>query len=143
MSITAWIILGVVFLVLEVAAPGLISLFFGIAALVVALLTWLFPAFLTPTVQWLLFSVFSVVSLLLLRKTLKKIFVGDKAPSAEIDFDFVGKSATVVEAVQANKPGRVEFRGCSWAAESDEELPVGTTVRICTKENITLFVKRV
>ena len=141
MSVMAWIILGVVFLVLEVAAPGLISIFFGMAALVVALLTGIFHF--SDTVEWLLFSVFSIISLLLLRKTLKKVFVGDKAPSAEIDFDFVGKSATVVEAIQPNKPGRVEFRGCSWTAESDEEIPVGTTVRICTKENITLFVKRV
>jgi len=141
MSVMGWIILGVVFLVLEVAAPGLISIFFGIAALIVALLTWTLK--IPPTVQWLMFSAFSIISLLLLRKTLKKVFVGDKAPSAEIDFDFVGKSATVVEAILPNKPGRVDFRGCSWTAESDEELPVGTTVRICTKENITLFVKRV
>ena len=141
MSVMGWIILGVVFLVLEVAAPGLISIFFGIAALVVALLTWLFAP--TPTVQWLLFSAFSIISLVLLRKTLRKIFVGDKCVSGVVEDEFVGKSATVVEAVQPNRAGRVEFRGCSWTAESDEELPAGATVRICSKNNITLFVKSV
>ena len=136
-----WVFLGIVFLLIEVAAPGLISLFFGIAALVVALITWTLAP--TPTVQWLLFSVFSVLSLVLLRKTLKKIFVGDKNASDDVDNDFVGKSATVAEPILPNQAGRVEFRGCTWMAESDEELPVGMAVRICSKENITLFVKRV
>ena len=141
MSAINWVFLGIVLLLIEVAAPGLISLFFGIAALVVALVTWTLAP--SPTVQWLMFSVFSVLSLVLLRKTLKKIFVGDKNTGSDVDNDFVGKSATVTEPIKPNQTGRVEFRGCTWTAESDEEIPTGMTVRICRKDNITLFVKRV
>ncbi|MCL2104910.1 MAG: NfeD family protein [Kiritimatiellaeota bacterium] len=141
MSAIGWVFLGVVFLVLEVAAPGLISVFFGMAALVVALVTWTLAP--SPTVQWLLFSVFSVLSLFLLRRMLRKTFVGEKSAAENVEDDFVGKSATVVEPVLPSRAGRVEFRGCSWTAESDEEIPTGTTVRICSKANITLFVKRV
>ena len=127
-------------MLIEVALPGLLFLFFGLAALVIALVTWLVPV--PVWAQWMLFSVLSVLSLILLRKTLKKIFVGDKNASASVDDDFAGKSATVVEAISPNRAGRVEFRGCTWTAEADEEIPVGTAVRICSKENITLFVRR-
>jgi membrane protein implicated in regulation of membrane protease activity len=141
MSALSWVFLGVFFLLLEVAMPGLISLFFGIAALVVALVVWIFEP--SITMQWLMFSVFSVLSLVLLRKMFKKIFVGDKNVSGVVTDDFIGKSATVVESILPNQAGRVEFRGSTWSAESDEEIPSGTTVRIYSKDNITLFVKRV
>jgi membrane protein implicated in regulation of membrane protease activity len=131
---------GVALLLIEVALPGLLFLFFGMAALVVALVTWLVAV--PVWAQWILFSVLSVLSLFLLRKTLKKIFVGDKNAAASIDDDVVGKGATVVEAISPNRAGRVEFRGCTRTAESDEEIPVGTAVRICSKENITLVVRR-
>jgi len=141
MSALGWVFCGVALLLLEVAAPGLISLFFGMAALAVALITWLLAP--SPSVQWFLFSVFSILSVLLLRKTLKKIFVGKKDVSDHADDDFVGKTATVVEPILPNRAGRVEFRGCTWTAEADEEIPEGTRVQISSKENITLVVKRV
>ena len=141
MSAINWAFLGVGLLLLEAITPGFVWLFFGLAALVVALLTWCMS--IPVWVQWLLFSVFSVVSLVLLRKALRKIFVGGENTSDDIDDEFVGKRAKVVEAVGPNRPGRVEFKGCSWAAESDEDIPAGATARICSKENITLFVKRV
>ena len=141
MSILNWVFFGVALLLLEVAAPGLISLFFGMAALAVALITWLLAP--SPSVQWFLFSVFSVLSVLLLRKTFKKIFVGKKDVSDHADDDFVGKTATVVEPILPKRAGRVEFRGCTWTAEADEDIPEGSRVQICSKESITLVVKRV
>jgi len=143
MSTLSWVFFGVALLLLEVAAPGLISLFFGMAALAVALITWLLAP--SPSVQWFLFSVFSILSVLLLRKTFKNIFVGKKDASgnAESSDDFVGKTATVVEPILPKRAGRVEFRGCTWTAEADEEIPEGSRVQICSKESITLVVKRV
>jgi len=98
---------------------------------------------LPQTVQWLFFSFFSVVYILLLRQSLKKVFKGNKEVSERLGDDFTGKMAVVVEAVAPNKPGRVEFCGCTWTAESESVLAAGTSVRIRSKKNLTLSVEAV
>jgi len=137
-----WLYLGVALIILEVMTPGLVSLFFGLSALTVALLAWLVPCF-GQGWQWILFSVFSVLYILLLRKSLKRVFNGDKEVSESLNDEFTGKLATVVEKVAPNKPGRVEFLGSTWTAEAEAELPAGAQVRIRGKKNLTLKVEAV
>jgi len=136
-----WLVFGIGLIILEVMTPGLVSLFFGLAALTVALAAWLIP--LSQGVQWLAFSVFSIIYILLLRQSLKKVFNGDKEVSERLGDEFSGKRAVVVEAVAPNRPGRVEFCGCTWTAEADAELAVGSSVRILGKKNLTLSVEAV
>jgi len=136
-----WLILGIGLIVLEVMTPGLVSLFFGLAALTVALLAWLLP--LSPGLQWLIFSVLSVGYILLLRKSVKKVFNGDKEVSERMNDDFTGRLAVVAEAVAPNKPGRVEFNGCNWTAEAEADIPTGRSVRIVGKNNLTLKVEAI
>lgn len=136
-----WLYAGVALIILEVMTPGLVSLFFGLAALTVALIVWLVP--LGQAWQWIIFSVFSVLYILLLRKSLKKVFSGDREVSDSPSDDFSGKLAVVVEAVAPNKPGRVEFCGTNWTAEAEAAFPAGASVRIRSKKNLTLKVEAV
>ncbi len=115
------------------------SLFFGLAALTVALIVWLVP--LGQAWQWIFFSVFSILYVLILRKSMRKVFSGDREVSDNPSDDFSGKLAIVVEAVAPNKPGRVEFCGTTWTAESETAFPAGTSVRILSKKNLTLKVE--
>ncbi len=136
-----WLVLGVGLLILEVMTPGLISLFFGMAALTVALMAWLLP--LSQTLQWLSFSILSVAYILLLRKTLKQVFNGDKEVSEQLNDGFTGRLAVVVDPIAPNRPGRVEFNGSTWTAEAAAEIGKGQSVRICGKKNLTLNVETV
>lgn len=136
-----WLYVGVALIILEVMTPGLVSLFFGLAALTVALIAWLVP--LGQAWQWILFSAFSGLYILLLRKSMKKVFSGDREVSDNPNDDFSGKLAVVVETVAPNKPGRVEFCGTTWTAEAEAELPAGASVRIRNKKNLTLKVEAV
>ena len=136
-----WLILGIVLFILEVTAPGLVSMFFGLSALTVALIVWLCP--LPQGVQWMVFAAFSVIYILLLRNAMKKVFKGKKEVSESMDDSFTGRLAAVVEAVAPNKPGRVAFNGCDWTAEADAEIPAGRSVRILGKKNLTLKVEEV
>ncbi len=136
-----WLILGILLILLEVMTPGLVSLFFGLAALTVALSAWLLP--IPQAGQWLCFSVFSIIYLLLLRQTLKRVFSGKKEVSDNMDDAFTGKLAVVVEPIAPNKPGRVEFCGSDWTAEAHTDVPVGASVRISGKNNLTLKVETV
>jgi len=139
MTPLCWLVLGIGLLILEVMTPGLISLFFGMAALTVALLVWLLP--IPQPLAWLFFSILSVAYILLLRKTLKKVFNGDKEVSNRLNDEFTGRLAVVTDPIAPNKPGRVEFNGCTWTAEASAELQKGQSVRICSKENLTLKVE--
>ena len=137
-----WLYLGVALIILEVMTPGLVSLFFGLSALTVALLAWLVPS-LGQGWQWIAFSIFSILYILLLRKSLKKVFNGDKEVSENLNDEFTGKLAVVAEKIAPNKPGRVEFCGSTWTAEAEAEVPVGASVRILGKKNLTLKVEAV
>ncbi len=133
-----WLILGVVLLFVELATPGFIVMFFGLAALTVALITWLLPV--GQSVAWLLFALLSVGYILALRKLLKKIFLGDKNAPDRLEDSFIGGYAGVTVAIAPDRPGKVEFSGCEWKAESAEEIAAGERVRIVGKKNLTLIV---
>lgn len=137
-----WLYAGVALIILEVMTPGLVSIFFGLSALTVSLLVWLLPS-MGQGMQWLAFSVFSVLYILLLRKALKKVFSGRREISDNPNDEFSGKLAVVAEAIAPNKPGRVEFCGCTWTAEADAAIAAGVSVRILGKKNLTLKVEAV
>lgn len=136
-----WLYAGVALILFEIMTPGLVTLFFGLAALTIALLTWLLPG-ISQVWQWLGFSLLSIVYIGLLRRGLKKIFSGVRRVSDDPADDYTGKTAIVAEAIAPHKPGRVEFGGTTWAAESSQELAPGATVRIAGRRNLTLAVER-
>lgn len=136
-----WLYFGVAMILLEVMTPGgLVSIFFGIAALLVALIAWLLPV-IGSGWQWLLFSVFSVLAIILLRKSLKNVFDGKREVSESQDDTFSGKRAVVTEAIAPNRPGRADFNGTSWVADADAEIAAGASVRIVHRANLTLKVE--
>jgi len=137
-----WLYVGVALILFEVMTPGLVSLFFGLAALTMALTVWLVPS-LAQGWQWIGFSVFSVLYILLLRKSLKKVFSGDREVSDNPRDEYTGKLAVVTDPIAPNKPGRVEFAGTTWTAEAACELAAGAPVRITGKKNLTFTVEAV
>ena len=102
-----WLILGIVLLFVELATPGFVVMFFGMAAITVALLTKLLD--LGQIVPWLIFAILSVVYILLLRKLLKRVFLGDKNAPDRLEDTFIGKHADVAEAVAPGKRVRLSF----------------------------------
>lgn len=137
-----WFLIGLALLVLEFMLPGLVIFFFGVGACVVALVCLLTDISLNT--QLIIFIVSSVLSLLLLRRWLKGIFMGhivSKQDLKENLEEFVGQKAVVKEKIVPKAGGKVEFRGTNWAAEADEEIAEGTVVEIIGKDNITLKVK--
>lgn len=141
MTALYWFYLGIVLIILEVMTPGLVSIFFGLSALVVALITYFVPG--TPEyAQWILFSIFSVLFILLLRKTLKKTFSGTAEVSDGTTDPYSGKRAMVVVRITPSQPGRVEFNGSNWTAESEQEIEINTPVIIKNKKNLTFTVEK-
>lgn len=142
MTAVYWLYAGVALILIEVMTPGLVSLFFGLAALTLALIVWLAPE-LAQGWQWILFSVLSVLYILLLRKSLKSVFSGSREISDNPDDALTGKLAVVTQPIAPNRPGRVELGGTTWNAEAEGELAAGVSVRVAGKKNLTLRVEAV
>ncbi len=137
-----WFLVGLVLLIVEFVMPGLIIAFFGVGAWIVAIICLCIDIPLNA--QLLIFIVTSVLSLLLLRKWLKGIFMGHVVSKQDIKEnleEFIGQRAVVKERIVPNGRGKVEFHGTDWTAEADEEIAEGTAVEIIGKDNITLKVK--
>lgn len=140
--VLAWFIAGIVFFVIELLLPGLILFFFGLGAWCAALAVYLLPMALSS--QLLVFLATSLLSLVLLRAALKKIFLGRvlevDAMETALPDDALG---LVIEDILPPAEGKVKFAGSFWQAAAEQALVRGTIVRIVEKKNLTLKVSPV
>jgi inner membrane protein len=135
-----WFITGLALAALELAAPGLVLIFFAAGAWLVAISCLAYPIGITP--QLILFSVFSVLSLWMLRsKIKKKFFSGKDEPSAELEEEFIGQTATAISAFAAGRKGRVMLRGTEWSAIAEQDIAKGQEVLIVSHKSITFNVR--
>jgi membrane protein implicated in regulation of membrane protease activity len=137
-----WILLGIALLAAEIMTPGgFFVLFFGVAALLVGALasTGLGES---TVLQWLLFSILSVVSLLLFRRPLLERFNAQGARLPEID-TLGGEVATAAEDLAPGTIGKAELRGTTWTVKNvgEQALRAGQRGRVVGKEGLTLFVR--
>lgn len=136
-----WAIVGIGLMLCEFIMPGLILFFFGIGALITALVAWLVPLGIME--QLIIFGVSSLVSLFALRRLIKPIFMGKETDISEEPFSegMAGQEAEVSEAISPEAAGKVMLNGTAWKAESDEMLAVGDNVVITGQKSLTLIVK--
>jgi membrane protein implicated in regulation of membrane protease activity len=137
-----WFLVGLLLLVLELSLPGLIIGFFGIGAWVVAIVCLITDVGFNA--QLMIFIAASVLSLLLLRKWVKGVFLGHAGAKQDLKHnleEFVGQRAVVTQKIVPKVGGKVEFHGSHWEAQADQEIAEGAIVEIVGKDNITFKVK--
>ena len=134
-----WLILLVLFGIVEAATVGLFSIWFtagALAAMIAALLhapLWL---------QIVLFLAVSFVTLLLVRPLAKKFLIPSFQPTNADRI--IGQEAVVTETID-NLQGRglVAVEGTVWTARSEDERPIaaGTVVKVLRIEGVKVFVE--
>jgi len=139
-----WGIVGLVLLSAEMLLGTMDALWFGIAAVVLAVLTWLFPHMPWP-LQLFLFSALSLGALFLWRRH-------DKGTSTDLHIgqsqgDEIGRIGIIIEAVGPRQNGRIRFSqgvmgSREWAAVADEEIEADAEAAIVAIEGNSLRVKR-
>ncbi len=137
-----WAIIGVVLLIMELFVPGLVIFFFGVGALLVAVICLV--ADIHINAQLLIFLITSVVFLLGLRNRLKGVFSGfskSRPSMSQNPPEFLGEKVTVLQAITPMQPGIVEMHGTNWKARAEVAIPAGAVVEIIGSENLTLVVK--
>ena len=140
--LTTWIVAGVVLIALELIAPGMVLVFLGAGALLVALLVWLglIETWVTSITTWFIAS---LGLLLALRGLFQRYMSGDaQSQSTDEDFDAYGETVEVVEATGPDQEGRIRYRGSTWpAACYDQTLQAGTRAQIVCRENLVWIVE--
>ncbi len=136
-----WLYAGLLLMLAEILAPGFVIFFFGLAAMTVGGLRFAFGDAFTLTWQLAAFSVFSVFYLIVLRRYMKKAFLG-KQEVAKTDFDneSAGRIGKVTEAIEPPKTGRVMIGDAEWTASADAAISAGTDVRVVARDNLTMKV---
>ena len=138
-----WMILGALLLGSELLAvdAGFYLVFIGIAAALTGLVE-LTGIGLEPWVQWILFSIISVVLMVLFRKKLYALLRGsgvgyETGPAGEI--------VTVEKAMQPGETGRIAYRGTDWTIVNDSDQPFeqGQRVQISRVDGLTLKLNKI
>jgi len=137
-----WAVLGLLLAVAEILTPGgFFVVFFGLAGLVVAALVaagladalWL---------QVLLFSVFSVASLLLFRNPLLRWMARRVPAGPEVD-TLVGESAVASGTIAPGAMGQAQLRGTVWGARngSPAAIAAGSRCRVVRVEGLVIWIE--
>lgn len=133
-----WVVIMVVFLVVEAAPAGLTCIWFAIGALA-ALIAALFGAPIWLQLVW--FFVVSVVTLYFTRPLVLK-YVNSRSQPTNADM-VIGKEALVTEAIDnVESAGAVAVGGKVWTARSEngEPIEVGSIVTVLRIEGVKLIV---
>ena len=134
-----WVVLMVVFLVVEAACPfHLVSIWFAVGSLVAAIVAalggqlWL---------QILLFVVISCGLLACLWPFVKKV-LNPKRTATNIDAVIGSEGYVTVAVDNLNAEGKIKLNGMEWTARSTDgkKIPVGTLVKVDRIEGVKAIV---
>lgn len=138
MDAIIWLVLMVVFLMIEGGTVAMVSLWFGagaLASLIVALIgaeVWL---------QVLVFFTVSIVLLAALRPLARRYFT-PKLTRTNVD-SIVGTTGTVTVGIDnVTGQGQVKLASMEWTARSTsgDQIPAGTLIRVDRIEGVKVFV---
>ncbi|MCR4710587.1 MAG: NfeD family protein [Clostridiales bacterium] len=134
-----WLIIAIIFIIIEAITVGLTTIWFAAGALVGLLLAF----FKVPVMAQII--IFLIVSLVLLGTT-RKVFVNKlKTGSQKTNVDaLVGEEAVVLEDITPFNTGLVKVKGQNWTAvayDKDATIKAGETVKIKAIEGVKLIVK--
>lgn len=135
-----WLILGVLLIVLEIFAPGVVFLWVGVAAIATGGIAWAFPDL---AVQWqvIIFAALAVVSVLSGRKWLKIHPVETDHPTLNRRGEqYTGRHFTLTDAITSGF-GKIKVDDSIWKV-SGEDMPEGTSVEVTGVDGTVLKVER-
>jgi membrane protein implicated in regulation of membrane protease activity len=137
-----WLIVGLFLLGAEAVTPGgFFLVFFGLSAILVGTLAWI-EAVGSIWMEWLLFSVFSVLFLMLVRPRLVDHFSSRHRSGNTKTPDYLGEAATLLEDLDPGAIAKAELRGTSWTVRSHSSSRIirGTRCRVERIDGLTLWI---
>jgi membrane protein implicated in regulation of membrane protease activity len=137
-----WAVAGLVLVGLEVLTPGgFYLMFLGLGALVVGALVGIGLVD-TVWVQWLSFSVVSIVGMVFFRSPLLRWVKQRSGDGKPVD-NLVGEFAFPTDPIAPGAIGRAEMRGTTWQARNATAAPIaiGTRCRVVQVDGLVVTIQ--
>ncbi|MCP5465286.1 MAG: NfeD family protein [Thermotogae bacterium] len=132
-----WIILGIVFAVVELLTPTFFFFWFSVGSVITAVLSVFVESSIINTFVFLFIS---FVLWLLTRKFTKKIYKHSSDRNT-FEYDLNNREGIVTE-VEENNKYIVKVLGEEWLAVSEEKLIKNDYITVIKKESNILYVKK-
>jgi len=135
-----WVVFGFILLILEMLAPGAIFMWFGVGAILVGGLLFMFPD-MAWELQVFIFALVSLASIFAWKK-LRKDNPEDDTESGTLNQRgkaLIGRQVPLVEAI-VNGIGRVQIDDTFWRVEGPD-LAEAVLVRVVASDGATLRVE--
>jgi membrane protein implicated in regulation of membrane protease activity len=133
-----WLLLGLLLAALELASTGgFYLIFFGVSAMFIGAMSAV--GFGGPLwLQWLVFSVLSVILLLAFRRPILRMMNVETGPVDAL----AGQIAVALEVIAPGDIGRAELRGASWSARNlhASALSRGQRCRVERVDGLLLYL---
>ncbi|PEQ14553.1 hypothetical protein B2G71_02965 [Novosphingobium sp. PC22D] len=134
----AWLAIGLVLAVGEMAIPGVFLIWMAGAAVFVGLLSWVVP--IGIPVQIVLFALISILAVFLGRRYLRDNPIEAADPLMNMRGDrVVGETVVVTQAIEGGS-GRVRLGDSEWLAKG-ADAPPGTRLKVAGHDGVVLVVE--
>jgi membrane protein implicated in regulation of membrane protease activity len=141
MELWIWVVILVATLLIEVETAGtLVSIWFSLGSLIALIVLWLGG---NIVLQFIMFLVISIASLLAIRPLASNYFRGNIVPTNQDRV--IGAQATLIVPITSTSWGQVKVFGSVWSVQSIDKHPIaeGTLVEVVALEGAKLIVKAV
>ncbi|WP_295967229.1 NfeD family protein [uncultured Bartonella sp.] len=138
-----WVVLGFVLLLLELIFPGVFFVWFGLGALLTALVSLLFyhlPWVASWEVEVIFFLIFSIIMVLIGRNFFRRDRETDEPLLNRRTDQIIGKRVVLEEPVQDGK-GRIRVDDTIWRIKGPD-LPEGTEVKVIAFDNGVFTIEK-
>jgi inner membrane protein len=127
-----WAALGIILLAVEMATVTFYVLWFGVAALSVAIAMWVYPG-MSEAAQYTSFAVLSLGSLAIWRLNYKKTSKDTRVGQSQ--GEEIGRVGTVIETASLQQNGKIRFAqglmgSREWTAIADETIEAGSDASV-------------
>ena len=139
MGYVFWLILTIIFSVIEFMGPALVSVWFAFAAAITIFVSLMFD---NIKIELVFFTIISILAIMFIRPFAKKILSKKKD---NFDAEIIDTSIVIKKVVDTNKEEKVydvSYKGSIWTALSNEIFEVGDIPVISSFKGNKIIIKK-
>ena len=135
-----WTMATAIFSILEIVIPGLVTIWLALAALILTAISFFIK---NPNIEFVIFTVLSIVFVIFTRPVLKKYLEDKKTNFSSKMVGQVLKIEKVVDLESPKKEYEVKFKGVIWKGVSSEIFREGEIVKIEDFEGNKIILEKI
>ena len=135
-----WTMATAIFSILEIVIPGLVTIWLALAALILTAISFFIK---NPNIEFVIFTVLSIVFVIFTRPVLKK-YLEDK--KTNFSSKMVGQELKIEKILDLESPKKVyevKFKGVIWKGVSSEIFREGEIVKIEDFEGNKIILEKI